>query len=104
MWWGVLEKGQCLDGDIQYYGDYNITSYSDTDIEEQEYRYVYNYEYEDGKDDDDEFFKQYEVPVYAVPFIFGTTCNVILLIINTCNKNMSLNLAISDIIYLCFIS
>ena len=33
MWWGVLEKGQCLDGDIQYYGDYNITSYSDTDIE-----------------------------------------------------------------------
>jgi hypothetical protein len=22
MWWGVLEKGQCLQGNIQYYGDY----------------------------------------------------------------------------------
>jgi hypothetical protein len=26
MSWGVLEKGQCLDGNIQYNGDYNSTS------------------------------------------------------------------------------
>ena len=35
MWWGVLEKGQCLQGNIQYYGDYNNTSYSYTDIKEK---------------------------------------------------------------------
>ena len=54
-----------------------------------------------------EFLKHYQVPVYAVPFTFGTTGNVILLIIIICNKDMRnvpymyiLNLAISDIIYL----
>jgi len=31
MWWGVLEKGQCLEGNIQYYGDYNSTSYNYTE-------------------------------------------------------------------------
>ena len=31
MWWGVLQKGQCLEGNIQYYGDYKNTSYSYTD-------------------------------------------------------------------------
>jgi len=53
------------------------------------------------------FLKQYQLPVYAVPFIFGTTANVILLIIIICNKDMRtvpnmyiLNLVISDIIYL----
>jgi hypothetical protein len=29
-WWGVLEKGQCLQDNIQYYGDYKNTSYSYT--------------------------------------------------------------------------
>jgi hypothetical protein len=45
--------------------------------------------------------------VYAVPFTFGTTSNVILLIIIICDKDMRtvlnmyiINLAISDIIYL----
>jgi hypothetical protein len=53
------------------------------------------------------FLQQYQVMLYAVPFIFGTTGNVILLIMIICNKDMRtvpnmyiLNLAISDIIYL----
>ena len=96
MWWGVLEKGQCLDGNIQYIGDYNNTSYSETDIGAHKYEY--------GKDYN---INQYQLPVYAVPFIFGTIGNVILLIIIICNKDMRtvpnmyiLNLAISDIIHL----
>jgi high-affinity K+ transport system ATPase subunit B len=51
--------------------------------------------------------KWYQVPMYAIPLIFGTTSNVILLIIIVCNKDMRtvpnmyiINLAISDIIYL----
>jgi hypothetical protein len=97
MFWGVLEKGQCKEGYIQYNGDYNSTSYSDTDFE------VYDYE----NVDDVQFFKQYQVALFAFPFLFGTTSNVILLIIIICNKDMRtvpnmyiLNLAISDIIYL----
>jgi hypothetical protein len=53
------------------------------------------------------FLKQYELPVSAVFFIFGTTGNIIIIMIITCNKDMRtvpnmfiLNLAISDIIYL----
>jgi len=102
MGWSVLEKGQCLDGNIQYFGDYENTSYSDTDSGEQEYEYEYRQGY-----DDDEFFKRYQLPVYAIPFTLGTTCNVIILIIIIWNKDMRtvpnmviLNLAISDIIYL----
>jgi len=94
MSWGVLKKGQCLQGDIQYYADYK--NYTDT-------KESYSYKSSDNSD----FLKQYELPVYAVPFIFGTTSNVILLIIIICNKDMRtvsnmyiLNLAISDIIYL----
>jgi len=95
MWWGVLQKGQCLEGNIQYDGDYNSTSYNDTDSENENFKeYV-------------KFFNQYQVPIYAVPFIFGTISNVILLIIIICNKDMRtfpnmyiLNLAISDIINL----
>jgi len=96
IWWGVLEKGQCLQNNIQYCGDYKNTSYSYSDIKSS-YLYKYNYE----------FLKYYQLPVYAVPFIFGTTDNVILLIIIICYKDMRtlpnmyiLNLAISDIIYL----
>jgi hypothetical protein len=33
-WWGVLEKGQCLQGNIHYYGDYKNTSYSCTPIKD----------------------------------------------------------------------
>jgi len=96
MWWGVLEKGQCLEGNIQYYGDYNSTTYIDDDIDQ---KFYYKY--------DVNFFKQYQVPLYAFPFIFGTITNVILLIIIICNKDMRtvpnmylLNLVISDIIFL----
>jgi len=107
MGWRVLEKGQCLDGNIQYFGDYKNTSYSEYDIEDQEYEYKEEYGNDDDDDDDDVYLKQYQVLVYAAPFIFGTTSNVILLIIIICNKDMRtvpnmyiLNLAISDIIYL----
>ena len=96
MWWGVLEKGQCLEGNIEFYGDYNTKTYIYTDNDPK-----YKNEY------DVEFFKQYQLPVYAFPFIFGISGNVILLIIIICNKDMRtvpnmyiLNLAISDIIYL----
>ena len=95
LWWGVLEKGQCLDGNIEYNGHYKNISYSYTTTER-----TYSEEY------DTEFLKQYQVPVYVVPFIFGTTGNVILIII-ICKKDMRnlpnmyiLNLATSDIIYL----
>jgi hypothetical protein len=54
-----------------------------------------------------DFLRNYQAPVYAFPFILGTTGNVILLIIIICNKDMRtvpnmniLNFAISDIIYL----
>jgi hypothetical protein len=51
--------------------------------------------------------KQYTLPVSAILFIFGTTVNVLLIIIIICKEDMRtvpnmyiLNLAISDIIYL----
>jgi hypothetical protein len=96
MWWGVLEKGQCLQDDISYYGDYKNTSY--TPLEGPVIETHFN---------PMELLKRVQVPIYAVPFIFGTTGNVILLIIITCNKDMRtvpnmyiINLAISDMIYL----
>jgi hypothetical protein len=53
------------------------------------------------------FLDHYKLPITAVLFIFGTTGNVIIIIIITCNKEMRtvpnmyiLNVAISDIIYL----
>jgi hypothetical protein len=96
IWWGVLEKGQCLQGNIHYYGDYENTSYRYTDVEDTDLNvYLFN------------FLREYDAPIYAVPFIFGTTGNAILLIIIICNKHMRtvpnmyiLNLAISDMIYL----
>ncbi len=96
-----MEKGQCLQGNISYYGDYKNTSYSYTLIEDikqntdRENEQLYN------------TVKPYELPVVAVFFLFGTTCNVILIIIITCNKDMRtvpnmyiLNLAVSYIIIL----
>jgi hypothetical protein len=116
MWWGVLEKGECLQGKIHYYGDYTNTSYNytiiedtgtdkntdvgtpkdmDTDTESEQNAYV------------SRVLKLYEVPIFTVPFMFGTAGNVILIIIITCNKDMRtlpnmyiLNVAISDMIYL----
>ena len=90
MWWGVLEKVKYLEGNIEFYADHNNPRHNYIETKDE-----YN----------SEFLKQYEVPVYAVPFTFGTTGNLILLIIITCNKDMRtvpnmymLNLAISDII------
>jgi hypothetical protein len=106
MWWGVLEKGQCVEGNIQYCGDCNSTRYSNKSIT------VPVTDTEPKTDTQQQgflprFLKQYQVPVYAVPFIFGTISNVIVVIIIICNKDMRtvpnmyiLNLAISDIIYL----
>ena len=95
MCWGVLESGQCLEGNIQYYGVYRNRSCN----------YSASGEYK--KDYHAEFLSKYQVPIYIFPFIFGTTGNVILLFIIICNKDMRtvpnmyiINLAISDIIYL----
>jgi len=97
MWWGVLENGQCFEGNIEYFGDYKNTSYRYTGSGDYDYDYENRY--------DVNILNQYQVPVYAVPFIFSTTGNIILLIIIICNKDMRtvpnmyiLNLAISDII------
>ena len=104
----MVEKGHCIDGNIHYYGDYENTRYShksgslpttdpDTDhnTDTKQHRLF------------SRFLKQYQIPVYEVPFIFGTISNVILLIIIISNKDMRtvpnryiLNLAISDIFYL----
>jgi len=92
MGWWVLENGKCLEGNVQFYGDHNNTRYNYTES---------NYDY------DLHFLNRYELPVYTVSFIFGTTGNVIVLIIIICNKDMRtvpnmyiINLAVSDIIYL----
>ena len=96
MGWGMLEKGQCSQDIVQYCGDYKNTSHSKTKIWEHENEYDFF-----------EFLKLCQLPVYVVPFIVGTTGNIILLIIIVCNKDMRtvpnmyiLNLAISDIIFL----
>jgi hypothetical protein len=94
VWWGVLEEGECLQGNMRYFGDFKNISHNDTDTEgSNEY--------------DSEFIRHHEVAVYAVPLVFGTIGNVILIIIITCNKDMRttpnmyiLNLATSDITYL----
>jgi hypothetical protein len=102
VWWGILEKGQCLQGNIRYYGDYKNTccSYTpiddmDTDTGLEQHGYVPS------------SLKEYQVLIYAILFIFGTTGNVILFIIIICNKDMRtvpnmyiLNLVISDLIKL----
>jgi hypothetical protein len=108
LWWEVLEKGQCLQGNIQYYGDYNNTSYSYTLIEDMETDTMIDSDTQtkQGKNVSS-FIRQYILPVSAILFIFGTTGNIILIIIIISNKDMRtipnmyiLNLAISDIIYL----
>jgi len=96
----VLKKGQCSQDNIQYYGDYKNTSYSYTPIEDTGTE-------TEKEENISNFVKQYQLPISAILFVFGTTGNVILITIITCNKDMRnvpnmyiLNLAISDIIYL----
>ena len=108
IWWGVLEKVQCSQSNIHYFGDHRnrsdiYTHVEDTDTETQK---------ETGTETEQginisSFVRQYGLPLYAVLFIFGTTGNVLLIIVITCNKNMRtvpnmyiFNLAISDLIYL----
>jgi hypothetical protein len=105
---GVLEKRQCLEGNIQYHRDYinascNYSITEDVDMDLDKMMDTVTESEQKGY----AFLKQYEAPVYAVPFIFGTTSNVILIIIIICNKDMRtvpnmyiLNLAISDLTYL----
>jgi hypothetical protein len=80
---------------MQYCGDYSYTPTEDTNTEIEEPEYFFG------------FVKQYKLPVFAIPFVFGTIGNVNLIIVISCNKDMRtvpnmyiLNLAISDIIYL----
>jgi len=97
--WGVLEKAQCLDDNISYHGDYEHKRYKYTDDIHDEYMQGY-IKYMS-------FVKYVQASIYAALFIFGTTGNVILLIIIICNKDMRtvpnmyiLNLATSDVISL----
>jgi hypothetical protein len=99
--WEVLKEGNCLNGSIQYDGDYinktyNHTTTADTDKDMDTGS--------ERKENTFSLLKQYQAPVYAVPFIFGTIGNVMLIIIIACNKDMQtvpnmyiLNLAISDL-------
>jgi Leucine-rich repeat (LRR) protein len=108
MWWGVLGNGRCLQGNIQYYGDYKNTSYSFTPIKDMDTDPIRKIETEMKQSEEfSSSLKQYELLVSAVFFIFGTTSNIIIIMIITCNKDMRtvpnmyiINLAISDIIYL----
>jgi Leucine-rich repeat (LRR) protein len=84
---GLLEKLQYLQDFVYSFLHYKVSSRS--------------YDY------DPKLLQRYATPLYVVPFIFGTTGNVILLIIITCNKDMRtvpnmyiLNLVISDMLYL----
>jgi len=108
IWWGVLENGRCLQGKIQYYEDYKNTNYSCTPINVMDMDRMVDKHIEMYYSKMISLsLNQYELPVSAVFFIFGTTGNIIIIIIIICNKDMRtvpnmyiLNLAISDIIYL----
>jgi Leucine-rich repeat (LRR) protein len=102
IWWGVLEKGQCLQDNIYYYGYYENSSYSYNPAENTDKKTEW-----DLIRNRCNFLKYVKTLVYAVSFVFGTTGNAILLIIIICNKDMRtvpnmyiLNLGISGMIYL----
>jgi hypothetical protein len=110
LYWGELEKGQCLQGNTHYHEDYINTSCNYTIIENMDTdmdTLMHTVTESEDKGYGSAFFFLFIAPVYAVSFIFGTTGNVILIIIITCNKDMRtvpnmyiLNLAISDLTYL----
>ena len=103
----MLEKWQCFQGNIQYYEDYKYTCYSYNNITvPNNFKDTDPNRETNKKNYFSRFLTQYQAPIYAVLFIFGTTGNVILIII-ICNKDMRtltnmyiLNLAVSDIIHL----
>jgi hypothetical protein len=100
----VLDKGQCLQGNIHYNGDYknytsieniNTETNTDPDTERGKWKNMSSY------------LNRYGLPISVFLFIFGTTGNVILIITIITNKDMRtvpnmyiLNLAVSDMIYL----
>jgi hypothetical protein len=99
MWWGVLEKSQCLQDNIKYYGDFKDTSYIYTPT---------------GNGGPTPYISDFLLHCLLLPiavfFTFGVTGNVILIMIITCNKDMRtvpnmyiLNLAISDLLVLTLI-
>jgi len=118
IWWGLLEKGQCLQGIIHYNGNYINVRYrytdikfTDTDTDKEADADTYRvkelipeklkFEIVAG------YLNNYKSPICAVLFMFGTAGNVIIIIIITCNRDMrtvpnmyNLSLAINDIIYL----
>ena len=107
IWWGVLEKGQCLQGKIEYYGDYKNTSYSCIHTKDKGTEAERKMEARIKEIKKFTFLKQYEIYISAVFFIFGTTSNIIIIMIITCNRYMRtipnmyfLNLAVSDVFYL----
>jgi hypothetical protein len=108
IWWGVLGIGQCLESNIQYYGDYKSISHSYTPIEDMDTETKTDTDIEnDQRSFISSFLDQNVLPLSLFILIFGTLGNVILIIIITCNKDMRtvpnmyiLNLAVSDVIYL----
>ena len=89
IWWGLLDKGRCFQGNIQYYEDYNNTcnGYNNITVPNNDKDTEPNRE-TNKQDFFPRFLTQYKIPIYAVLFIFGTTGNVILLNIIICNKDM----------------
>jgi hypothetical protein len=93
---------------MHYYGDYNNTRYTYAPIEDMDKGTNADTDTENKQSiHSSQIAFQYQVLVSAVLFVIGTTGNVMLIIIITCNKEMRtvpnmyiLNLAISDIIYL----
>ena len=97
---------------IHYHGDYiniscNCTTTEDTDMDTDKLMDMDTHTESQQSGYVSSFLKQYEAPVYAIPFLFGTIGNVILIIIIICNKDMRtvpnmyiLNLAVSDLTYL----
>jgi hypothetical protein len=92
----VLERRQCLQDNMKNHVENEHKRYKRAEDENDlaRERFMYHKEH-------------INVPVYAVPFVFGITSNTIILIIIICNKNMryntniyNLNLAISDMIIL----
>ena len=108
LWWGVLEKSQCIQDNIQYYWDYINTRFSYTPVEgmgtDIEKEMVSETE---QRTNFSSFLKQHKLPISVFIFILGTTGNVIIIIIVICNKDMRtlpniyiFNVAVSDIIIL----
>jgi hypothetical protein len=92
--WGVLKKRQCLQDNIGNRVDYEHKRYKRAD-DELGFSYAHFKYYKE----------QFQVPVYAVPFVFGITSTTIILIIIIFSKDMRsdtnmyiFNLAISDLI------